>query len=424
MRSLFWKIFACFFLANLLVMGLTTYIAFEASHSELAQQHHYKLSTEIANNIIERYENSQQQPPPSLIGAKRLKRIQRRLEVHTADGQHIFGHIDPKNRTETLSYSLLSEHTQKRYDIVSKAPKIPKGLERMLRFTQSVRFVLILFTSLAVSFALSLLISRPLEQLGQHARNVAGGNLQSRVDQTLLKRNDEIGELSRELDSMAGQLDTIINSKQQLLHDVSHELRAPLARLQTASALLEQSDSEDPHAQRINKECQRMNALIQEILNYARLDATAQQHSFFDLATLLRELVKDVQYEQPQHPIHFLQLPEQADFTGNADRLSSAIENILRNACKHTPEQTAIDITLTQKGAHWHIRIRDHGPGVAEGELALLSKPFYRAHNSMHGDGFGLGLSIAQRAVRQHQGTMHISNHANGGLEVSILLAA
>lgn len=250
--------------------------------------------------------------------------------------------------------------------------------------------------------------------------------MQSRVEKNLLKRNDEIGDLSRELDEMANTLDNLINSKQQLLHDVSHELRAPLGRLQAIAAIMQQQpdDSNKKKVERIERECVRMNELIQEILEYSRTHydlESRQTPSPVNLSVLLKKLVEGIQDEYPSHPIQLNHIDEKLNVTGHANRLNKAFENILRNACKHTPEKTVIVICAQQVNRHIEIQIRDHGPGVNDADLAALITPFFRADETKHTVGYGLGLSISQRIIRHHRGILNISNHPQGGLLISVI---
>ena len=305
----------------------------------------------------------------------------------------------------------------------------PKILEYLFKPRQTVRFVILFFSTIVVSFILSLLIIQPLKKLRKHTQNLSDGNMQSRVEKNLLKRNDEIGDLSRELDEMAKTLDNLINSKQQLLHDVSHELRAPLSRLQAIAAIMLQQpdDSNKKMVKRVERECVRMNELIQEILEYSRTHYNLESRmtpSLVNLSALFIKLVEDIQREYPSHLIQLNHIDEQLNITGHANRLNRAFENILRNACKHTPEKTVIVICAQQVNKHIEIQIRDHGPGVNDADLAVLTTPFFRADGAKHTVGYGLGLSISQRIIRHHRGIMNISNHPQGGLLISVIFPA
>ncbi|MGI9285240.1 MAG: sensor histidine kinase [Pseudomonadales bacterium] len=312
------------------------------------------------------------------------------------------------------------------YKIVSDRPQPPRFVMGWLARMHSIGFVFILLASAFVSLLLTWMITRPLKNLGAHARHLASGDFATPMERKLLKRGDEIGDLAQEFDGMANRLGEMIESRQQLLHDVSHELRAPLARLQAAAALNQQRGASLDAAtlQRVERECERMDKLIQQILDYARTEQEQALAEPIDLDALLEELVADVRLEYNTHPISLQLSEESTTVQGNGELLRRAFENVLRNACKHTAEGTAVDVNLSRQTDTILLSIRDHGPGIEEQDVAQLLEPFYRAGNSMHGDGFGLGLSIAARAIEKHAGRIDAVNHPQGGLQVSISLKA
>lgn len=444
LNSLFWRFFGAIFLANVLVMAITSYIAIATSEDILRGENHDTLVLNTASFLIDRHENKIPNNAPSPPDFKKGKpsehhpprhespeyenkpppKPQRRLrmEIYTDEGERIYGKIrkikgDDGNIVR-LSYT--STDTGQKYRVVAIKPKLPHQLGLFLGVLNSIRFVLLLVASAVVSFLLSLLITRPLKQLGEHTEQLAQGHFNISTPPVLLKRGDEVGDLARQLNDMGGKLNALINSKQQLLHDVSHELRAPLARLQAASALLDAKDQK--HAERIERECARMNALIQNILDYARLGESELSLQTLDLSSLLSQCVQDIQFEYADYVIQFKPSPEPIRVYADENKLLSAVENIVRNACKYTKQGTQVDVMLEQRPSHYVITIRDYGQGVDEDELSKLCKPFYRANNQMHGEGFGLGLSIAQRAIEQHGGEMQLNNHAEGGLQVRLVL--
>lgn len=445
LNSLFWRFFSSIFMANLLVMAITSYIAIATSEEILRGENHDQLILNTASFLIERYENktpsgerssislprfdedddwggrSSEREPPEYHGARPPKKPPRRLRmaIYTDQNEHVYGRIKQSDERKTkLSY--VSPNTGQTYHIVAVKPKLPHQLSLFLGVLNSIRFILLLIASAVVSFLLSLLITRPLKQLGEHTEQLAQGHFNTSAPRALLKRGDEVGDLARQLNDMGEKLDALINSKQQLLHDVSHELRAPLARLQVASALLNPQDQK--HAKRIERECERMSALIQNILDYARLGESEISLAPLNVSELISQCVQNIQFEYAEHAIYVTTPSESIMINADADKLFSAIENIMRNACKYTEQGTRVDVTLEKHRSNCLIVIRDYGKGVADAELEQLSKPFYRANNRMHGEGFGLGLSIAQRAIEQHGGKMQLDNHIDGGLQVTLSL--
>jgi len=283
----------------------------------------------------------------------------------------------------------------------------------------SAQMVLILLVSSLGALLVSAIIARPLKLLGEHTQAIYRGELDARTDAKLRKRGDELGELARDFDRMADYVQQTITSHQRLMQDVSHELRAPLARLQAAAGIAEQRLGEDDKTvARIMRESQRLDQLIGEILSLSRLEQMDIAGDKVWLGLLLQEWIDDAHFSFPQREFD-LQMLSDCEVNVNAKLLERAINNILGNACKHTPEDTKIDLSVT-KATDCEIRIRDHGDGVKEEQLSQLCDPFYRGDSQR--EGYGLGLSIAQRAIQRLGGDLVLRNHPAGGLEAIITL--
>ncbi len=432
-RSLFWKIFLAFWLANLLVLVATTITAWHMSEARNMLERHEDAVLRSAAFITYRLENGQQRNLRSELKRFLLHgrhpqdhraRMVADIMIYDADGELVFGkserHADHRSH---LEYDFTSA-AGNAYRIISDRPRPPRFMVGYLARMQSASFVFILLASALVSLLLTWLITRPLKNLGAHARHLASGDFTTPMEHKLLTRGDEIGELAQEFERMAQQLGAMIESRQQLLHDVSHELRAPLARLQAAAALNQQRGASLDAAtlQRVEQECERMNKLIQQILDYARLEQDQTQSESIDLHPLLEALITDVQLEFGTHPLSLATTAESTTVQGDAELVRRAVENVLRNACKHTPEDTAVEVNLSSTSESVSISIRDHGPGIDEQNMAQLLEPFYRVGNAMQAEGFGLGLSIAARAIEKQGGRIEVANHPQGGLNVNISL--
>ena len=227
--------------------------------------------------------------------------------------------------------------------------------------------------------------------------------------------------LAEDFNQMGQRLQGLIASQRQLLRDVSHELRSPLARLKIALALAERADEAQRRAlwPRLDQECNRLEALISEILTLARLDAEPGGKQAVDLPALLHKLADDARLQWPEQ---HLELHLQAlQVQGWPDMLERAIDNLLRNALRFNPPQQPVEIHLLRQGNCCRLDIRDHGPGVAAEHLARLGEPFFRAPGQSS-TGHGLGLAIARRAAERLGGSLVLSNHAQGGLLASLLL--
>jgi signal transduction histidine kinase len=299
--------------------------------------------------------------------------------------------------------------------------------------------VTVLFIALAVSAAVCLVLARylaaPVERLRLATRRLANGDLNVRV-LPALKRRDDLGLLAADLDAMAERLRQLLEGKQQLLRDVSHELRSPLARLQLALSLAGRDrDATERHLARAVLEADRLELLLARTLKLARLEEPSRHlaQESVDVAALLRTIAADVAIEADAQGCHVaVNLTGPLPVQGDGELLRSAFENLLRNAVRHSPAGGQIVIEAQATGAAAgerviEVSVRDHGPGIPQKDLALVFEPFYRVeaareHRSAGGE--GLGLAIAARAIAVHGGKITAANAAGGGLVVSVTLPA
>jgi len=246
---------------------------------------------------------------------------------------------------------------------------------------------------------------------------------------------------------MAERIQSLVGAERRLLGDISHELRSPLARMQVALDLADQSADEETrgYLARIEREGARLNELVGQLLALTRLETTGASapRQPVNLDELVAEVVGDADFEaRGQNRAVRVTQSEQCFISGNAELLRSAVENVIRNATRYTPQETEIEVALQQEKLQQEkarstdsrstparartavIRVRDHGPGVPEESLSKLFDPFYRVADARdrQSGGVGLGLSIAQRAVRFHGGTIAATNAPDGGLIVEIRL--
>ena len=305
----------------------------------------------------------------------------------------------------------------------------PDVMRRSGRQVLAIRLLASLLVILLISWLIARLIVRPLRSLQITAEQIGSGQLDARPEKMLRSRRDELGDLARSIDTMAEQLDMLINSHKQLLRDVSHELRSPLARLQVALELARsKSDREiEGELARIGLETERLNSMIGEVMALARMETDERPGTYGRLAldALLADVVEDACFEAEANGKKVrLERCEKADVHGDPALLRSALDNVIRNAIRHTPADTAVDISLIRQEGMVAITVRDHGPGVPEQHLTRLFEPFFRtpATGEQTSDGFGLGLAIAHRAVQLHHGSIRAENHADGGLLIRLLL--
>ena len=290
--------------------------------------------------------------------------------------------------------------------------------------------LLAVILSAAASLFLARAFSRPVRQLRQATRSLADGNFSSRVASSVGKRSDELGLLARDFDLMADNVERSIGQQAELSRNVSHELRSPLARLRVALELARGKAGELAEFERIDRETERIDALIGNILSYTRLDSIRNQgRATVDLQEVLADVVDDVNFEyrssgSDQPPIE-LAADQSAVLLVHADSVRSAIENIVRNAARHTQPGTEVRVAL-QKDDDGTVRISvaDRGNGVAQDDLEKIFEPFYRSKKSATNGGSGLGLAIAKRAMELNGGRVTAYNNPHGGLTIDITLPA
>ena len=281
--------------------------------------------------------------------------------------------------------------------------------------------------SLLVAVLLAWYFSRPIRALRQAFDAAAGGDLAPRFATASGKSGTELNDLGRDFDRMTARLRNLIDGQTRLLHDVSHELRSPLARLQAAIGLAyQQPEKWSASMERIERESVRMDKLVGELLTLARLEAGAIRASTeeISMAELLDQIAADARYEAGSQGRSVVQEGD-ADVlvTGQADLLGRAIENVVRNSIKHSPEGGEVQLQLRARpdARQLCIRVMDRGPGVSPAELETIFQPFFRASNAST-EGHGLGLAIAQHVVEAHGGSIKATNRAGGGLCVEMIL--
>ncbi len=300
----------------------------------------------------------------------------------------------------------------------------------------ALRWLTVLVTSGLVCYALARYLVAPVSRLSEATRRLAGGDLDVRVGQELAGRHDELADLGSDFDRMAARIGTLIEAQRQLLSDISHELRSPLARLYVALGLArKQADPVvEPLLDRIEHETERLNELIGELLALTRLEEAQPRPGAepVDLAALVEQVVNDVDFEATDRGrrVRLLRADAGCRVAGFEELLRRAVENVVRNAARYTAAGTAVEVELVTEPAEARggreavVRVRDHGPGVAEEMLERLFQPFFRTAGARDREsgGVGLGLAITDRAVRLHGGRAIARNAPDGGLVVELRL--
>jgi signal transduction histidine kinase len=301
----------------------------------------------------------------------------------------------------------------------------------------SLRLIVMTLTGGLVCLWLTLYITRPIRTLRGAARQFAEGNLSVRISERReFQRRDELSELAREFDRMAERIEDLVVSQQQLLGDISHELRSPLARLSLALDLARRRVGGDdlPEHQRIEREIHRLNELIEQLLTLARLQGESRllrqmRPDTINLRELIHEVAQDARFEAEAAGKGVV-VSSEVDSTlpGSRSLLRSAIENVVRNAVRHAPEQSTVTVAMTRDEGTGKVAIvvTDRGPGVPPQALSRLFDPFYRVDEARDraSGGVGLGLAITRQAILAHGGAATAENHPEGGLVVRLELPA
>jgi len=290
-------------------------------------------------------------------------------------------------------------------------------------------FLLAVLVTTAASFLLTRSIAGPVRALGHAARLLAGGALDTRVTDKIQSRSAELVGLAQDFDAMATRIQALVQTRDQLLRDVSHELRSPLARMRVALGLARQSIADAPDAlERLDREVERLDRLIAQVLNLARLDSgsvTGPLESV-DLVDIIDDIVRDAAFEGCARDVSVVwQAPlEHCVIPGRAVWLASAVENVVRNALRYTRGGTAVEVALDVLPDTVQISVSDRGPGVPADELARIFEPFYRVSAARERDsgGDGIGLAIVARVAQLHGGQATAMARDGGGLVIRLSL--
>ena len=263
----------------------------------------------------------------------------------------------------------------------------------------------------------------PIRRIASSIALFGQGDLSVRVD---TDRPDEIGQLGRSFNDMAERLERLITSERRLLSDISHELRSPLARLKFAMKLARTSNDPEGALERIERDVNRIASLVADIvaINVVEDDPALEEKKEICIRDIIDEVTHDCQVEAQARGCT-IEVTGQVcgEVLGNPELLRRAVENVVRNAIRYSPERTTVEVVLGEDEKDARITVRDYGPGVPEQAMERIFDPFFRVEEARNtnGGGSGLGLSIAKRAVCVHRGKITAEN-ATPGLRVTIVI--
>ena len=442
MRSLFFKIFAFFWLCTALIVGVFIATTQRPTEDQIRSAVHRGLTPAILSNaeiLIRAYENG---------GCTALKEKQRSVEPGRmpldlldsngnvlCDSRHRKMNLAPMPAPGTVDFRTIDKQ---RFGVTGSLPgkatsylavfELRRIEPPLVRGPIVKRLVLAIIISGLICALLARYLTRPITRLRTAAQRIAAGDLKARAGTGSIQL-DEVGQLVKDFDYMADRLELLIGAQQRLISDVSHELRSPLTRLKLALDLA-RGDSHNeisPTLDRIEREAERLSSLVGMLLTLSRLEAgeSLPQSAMVHLPDLLAEIAADVEIEAQSRSCSIeLERMQECWIEGNQELLRSAFENVVRNAIRYTEPGTAVRVSTNCETNEVRVVVQDHGPGVPDSELDNVFKPFYRVDTSRERrtGGVGLGLAIAERSIKLHNGKISAGNLKPGGFQIEISL--
>ncbi|EIM14189.1 sensor histidine kinase [Pseudomonas chlororaphis] len=436
MRSLFWRILASFWLAITLVAGLSILLGHMLNQDAWILSRHPGLNT-LAEEWTRTYEEQGEDAAQEIL-EQRKHQYHVNVQVLNEAGDPVVRGTFPRRAAalearqnnddrrlpwRRLTAEYTSPKTGDTYLLIYRIPHPELDAwhrDSLLWPLSALTIALVVLTLFSLLVTLS--ITRPLSRLRGAVHDLGQTTYQQNSLARLAARRDEFGVLAKDFNRMGSRLQSLIGSQRQLLRDVSHELRSPLARLRIALALAERATAEERERlwPRLTRECDRLEALISEILVLARVDADNASAEEVDLNALLDNLLKDAQLACPEQPVK-IQAESPLSLKGWPTMIERALDNLLRNAQRFNPAGQPIEVRALRQGDRIVLSVRDHGTGVETEHLRQLGEPFYRAPGQT-APGHGLGLAIARRAAERHGGSLTLDNHPQGGFIASLEL--
>jgi len=293
-------------------------------------------------------------------------------------------------------------------------------ISNTIQFREELMILMIVLLSLIIMAAYWMIrrVLKPIRYLKDGTIEMSKGNFKYKIP---VVHKDELGELSESFNAMSEQIEKTIESKEQLLLDVSHELRSPLTRVKVALEFIEKNNI----TQGINEDVSEIESMISEILETERLKNRFGTIKYEDVDIV--SLLKDVLLDSSDIP-HELEIQSDLSeiiISGEADRLKIAVKNIIENASKYSSDSDEkINVSLVLDETNAVITVTDHGAGIPEENIPFIFEPFYRVDPSRSKEtgGYGLGLHMVKRIIEAHGGSISISSSIDEGTSVIIHL--
>lgn len=287
-----------------------------------------------------------------------------------------------------------------------------------------------MIASLVSALLLARYLVRPVQTLRTALGSLAGGDFTTRIGSRVRFWRDEITALGKDFDAAAAKLQELEESQKRLFHDVSHELRSPLSRMQAAFGLLRQHPGKlEGLLPRMEREVERLDELVEEILTLARLGSgrsPVTDRQPIDVVDLLSAVVEDAVFEATPRGIEIDYPPAESFLVAvNGELVYRAIENVMRNAVKYSNDGSVIGVKAGRDaGGALTIVVSNVGNHVPSSDIERLFEPFSRSGEHGNVGGHGLGLAIARRAVELHGGTVSATSNSPGGMIVTLRFPA
>ncbi|PKF77504.1 two-component sensor histidine kinase [Vibrio sp. vnigr-6D03] len=288
------------------------------------------------------------------------------------------------------------------------------------------RFVIPFMALLALTVYIYRYVMKPLQRFHNATQEFSRGNYQERIGNSEINSNDEFGEIAKTFDEMAERTSTVIEHHRNLISDMSHEIRTPISRIELALNCIERGIDVKGMFNRIETEVRNVRQLAEDTLTLAWIENERPdlRKETFDLTELVDSIIEDASFEYPNAKIS-ASLPDHLVLSHSSQRaLGQAIENVIRNGLRYTPEQGSFHVSAERMGNEVVLKIRDSGPGVPESMLSQIFKPFFKVKqkNNEGRSGFGVGLALAKRHIESVKGKIIAVNNATDGLEMIITL--
>jgi two-component system sensor histidine kinase CpxA len=449
-RSLFLKIFLWFW-ATVIATGIALILTFLLEPGSVPSRWHATLLDTARYSGAIAVEEAERGGVPA--ASAYIERIERETRLRaclfdSAGGliagsdcgsfQNMVSHVTVSSPSSfSMRYGIarvalmLQGSSGREYVFATELPAGPRAALGINRASIALKWGIALLVSGFICYLLTRYLTAPILLLRTASQQLAAGDLSTRAAAGIERRHDELGDLVRDFNAMASRIEELVSRQRQLISDVSHELRSPLARLYVALDLARERKGDDPAFDRMEKDIGLLNEMIGRLLVVARLDSSAPlvPMASVNLTEIVSQIVRDADFECRERNGNVkLTVHEQFFVQGDAKLLHSAIENLVRNAIAYTDPGTSVDVLLQferrSNASFARLTVRDYGPGVPESELARIFQPFYRVSDARdrQSGGAGLGLAIAERVIRVHGGTIRAENVTPRGLQVEILL--